>query len=278
MSTSISLRSRQGFTLIELLVAMVLIGIVGAAITRTLLNMERGSRAQSQRVALQGNLRAGAALIPSELRELSASDILIAQENLIQYRAMRGTSMACAATLGTVTLRDRYTFMYRDIDAGRDNLFLFLENDPALMTDDSWIELDVSGAVGGVCPNGDPATIVSIAADMDATELAAFLAGAPVRVFEQMELALYAADGRAWLGARSVAVEANLQPVLGPLATTDGLVFTYLDAANAPTTTIASMRAIQIDLLAESEGAISTGYDELQVVDDGLTARIQLRN
>ena len=68
--------TRGGFTLVELMISLVLLGIVGAVMASMLVNMQRGSRAQSQRVTLQSNLRAGMALLPAELRELSPPDLV----------------------------------------------------------------------------------------------------------------------------------------------------------------------------------------------------------
>jgi hypothetical protein len=93
-----------------------------------------------------------------------------------------------------------------------------------------------------------------------------------------MEMRLYEADGRWWLGARSVSGGENTpQPVLGP-HTADGLVFTYRDRAGAQTATVANMRTHDISLKGQTDGSIAVGMEALAIGEDSLTTRIRLRN
>lgn len=284
MATSIR-KSRRGFTLVELLIAMVLLSIIGAVMTRLLINMQRSSRAQSQKVMLQSNLRAGMALLPSELRELSAQDLLVTQADRIEYRAMRTTSVACAITLTQVVLRRSLTFGYRPIETnGRDRLFVFLDARKTTGNDDTWRELRVTANIPGGCPDGDPADVLTVThvdgvtpAFTVAGLLDSVYAGAPVRSFEQMEMRLFESAGRWWLGARSVSGGAAIEPVLGPLAA-DGLLFTYRDRNGAETATVANMRTIDIALRGQTDGRIWNGNNTMAIDEDALTTRIRLRN
>lgn len=274
--------TRGGFTLVELMISLVLLGIVGAVMASMLVNMQRGSRAQSQRVTLQGNLRAGMALLPAELRELSPADLVTTLADQVVYRAMRSTGVACAVTANTVTLRDRLTFGYRPIEAGgRDRLYLFVDGDQITGTDDTWLELLITGTAAGTCANGDAATILTVTrTDNSAIPVATLdgiFADAPARSFETMEMRLYESDGRWWLGAASLSGGNNIEPVLGPL-TADGLVFTYLDRNGNQTATIANMRMLDIALKGQTDGAIATGQAALSIGEDSLTTRIRLRN
>jgi prepilin-type N-terminal cleavage/methylation domain-containing protein len=273
---------RAGFTLIELLVAMVLMGIIGAVTMRLMVNMQRGSRAQSQRVSLQGSMRAGISLLPSELREISAGDVLIADPDRIRYRAMRSAGVACAVTPTQVTLRNSLLFGYRPVESVRDGVFLFLDDDIARATDDTWIRLLVTGVTASACPDGAPATLLTVldattGVQMDAAVVAKVELQAPVRAYEVMEFRLYEADGRFWLGGQSIStVGSQVEPVLGPL-TADGLLFTYRDRTGAATGVLGDIRTIEIALNGETEGAISNGSYNT-IVEDSLTARVRLRN
>ena len=275
---------RAGFTLIELLVAMVLMGIIGAVTMRLMVNMQRGSRAQSQKVSLQGNMRAGISLLPSELREISAGDVLIADPDRIRYRAMRSTGVACEVTINTVKLRNELVFGYRPIEAVRDGVFLFLDDNEATAADDTWLRLLVTGVTPSTCPDGDPATQLTVlnaatgvamdqVAHVDKVEIEA-----PVRAYEVMEFRLYEADGRFWLGGQSISTAGSqVEPVLGPL-TADGLVFTYQNRTGGAPATLADIRMIRIDLKGETEAPITNGSYYNTIVEDSLTARVRLRN
>ena len=94
-----------------------------------------------------------------------------------------------------------------------------------------------------------------------------------------MEIGLYVADGRSWLGARSISAgELALQPVLGPLADGDGLQLVYRNDAGAVTGTIADMRTIDVALFGETGVPISAAYGGPQIASDSIVARIRLRN
>lgn len=271
--------NRRGFTLTEMLIVIVLMGIVGAVLTRNMLSMQRAANDQAQRVNLQGNLRAGAAFVPTELRELNidaaSNDLLVLEASRVEYMAMRATGIACVAVDGaaTITLRDRLTFGYRGIQVGRDGLFIFVDGDPNTAGDDTWATRAITASAAGTCPDGEAATVLTL----DSGLPAGMTAGTPVRAYERMELSLYASGGRNWLGARSVSAGEAVQPVLGPLAA-NGLTFTYRTAAGAVTATAAQVRVIEVALRGETQGAVSRGYGSPDVAEDNVAARIRLRN
>ncbi len=274
-------RLSGGFTLVELLVAVVLLAIIGQVTVRLLTGSQRITRSQRERIALQASVRGGALLVPAELRELGSSggssDILAFGRDSVTYRAMRSTSVACALTPARITLRRALTFGYRVQSAGRDSVMVFLDGDPVDTLDDVWAAFPITGApAGGTCPDGSAGTVLP-------TAIPLALAGrvvldAPVRTFEVMQLRLYRSGAQYWLGARSVSAgEAQLQPVLGPLAA-NGFELTMLDANAAPVSGISSVRMIGIMLRGLSETAVSDGASPRAVLADSLTSRIRLRN
>src|SRR5438046_2476545 len=60
--------ARRGFTMIELLIALVILGIVSAALYKVLVTNQRTYLAQTQRIDLQHNNRAAATILPAALR------------------------------------------------------------------------------------------------------------------------------------------------------------------------------------------------------------------
>jgi hypothetical protein len=67
--------------------------------------------------------------------------------------------------------------------------------------------------------------------------------------------------------------------VVGPMAGR-GLTLAYLDAAGAPTTDAALVRAVRATLAATTERAVASGWTggPARVVTDSLTTELTLRN
>ena len=278
MATEFKTTARRGFTLVELLIGIILVGIVGAALTRTLMNMQRGSRAQTARVALQGNVRAGITLLPSELREVSVEDIVAFGADNITYRASRTASVACLVTPVAVVLRADLTYGYRGIEAGRDELLIFFDNDEEMSSDDSWGRYAIRAVANGVCPDGAAGTVLTLPGPGILPDSVLMVSGEPpVRTVETMEFRHYESGGKYWLGAHSVSGGGGIEPVLGPL-TADGLLLEYRDRADAQTAVVANMRSILVTIKGETDNRISTSYDVSRYVEEQLTARVRLRN
>lgn len=269
---------RRGFTLVEALLAVVLLAIVGQSILRLLTVSQRLFRAQSGRAALQAAVRAGASLIPTELRELGPGDIVSMAPDQIVYRAMRSTGVACAVTATSVVVPRELYHGYRSASAGRDSLLLFVEHDPASSADDSWETLPVTAPPGsGACPDGRPAVVIPTV--VPAATADSVIVDAPVRSFEVLLLRLYQSGGQYWLGSQSLSGgEGQVQPLLGPLAA-DGLRLRFLDAAGLPTASPAAVRLVSVTVRGVSDGAIVTGDAAGPVVvAESLAASIELRN
>ncbi|HKV72237.1 MAG TPA: prepilin-type N-terminal cleavage/methylation domain-containing protein, partial [Gemmatimonadales bacterium] len=64
----------RGFTLVELMVGLLLLGIISVGIYRVLVKNQQLYQTQSQKVDVGQNLRAAAAILPAELREIDAAD------------------------------------------------------------------------------------------------------------------------------------------------------------------------------------------------------------
>ena len=122
---------RRGFTLVEMLVAMVVVGIVGAALIRLLSNQQRVSVTQVEQAMLQSNVRVGTQVLASELQEMGSDvdsvDLVTANASSVTYRAMRTLGFACSVTSSQVKIRTDRLYGTRLPVAGQDNLLLFVE-------------------------------------------------------------------------------------------------------------------------------------------------------
>lgn len=273
-------RAIAGFTLVEILIGLVLMGIVGLAITRLLTTSQRITQAQSQQVQLQSNIRTGAAMVPEELREintLTASDIIAMTDTSIQYRAMRGMGVLCAVSASAVSvMADSFYYAYRTPQSGRDQLLVFVDNDVSISSDDVWRTAAVTGAVTTDNSCGRPTVVIPVTS----LTTTGIVTGAPVRNSEIMSLELYQSGGENWLGARSVSGgETAPQPVLGPLKP-HGFQLDYYTAAGAVTTSPMAVRDIQVTIRGLTPDAIHSGGMGSTVAQgqDSLVTRIRLRN
>jgi prepilin-type N-terminal cleavage/methylation domain-containing protein len=276
---------RRGFTLVEVLIALVIMGIVTGAIYRLLDTNQRLSLAQAEQVTLQSNVRTGSLVVPNELRELNTflgsvdatqNDITVAEDNAIEYRAMRGLGFVCQVPGGGELriAKSSWTGL-RPPDGDRDNVYLFVDGDPDDDELDAWLQVDITGAseeAGGCGPG--PAYKLTTAAVLPAVPVYT-----PVRLYELMRLELYLDDdGKWWLGARSVNVDADLQPVLGPL-TEDGFDLDYFDSAGNETADKTAIRSIRVSVRGLTDDAVRAGgFGALGHPEEGLVTQVLLRN
>lgn len=279
--------NRRGFTLAEIVIAMTLMLIVSGAAFKLLVTTQRVSRSQAERAGLQSNVRMGSLVVLNDLRELSTfvggtadrNDILDAQVSDITYRAMRGVGFICQAPTATQVRVARSSFSgYRDPQAGRDGLYVFIDGDQDSETDDTWLPVaiaDVSTATA--CPGALGAGITLTTPNTAA--LALLPVGTPLHIYEVMELKLHVADGKSWLGARSISAGEVIQPVLGPLVDGNGFQLEYLDAGGAATANLTAIKSIRITIRGISDGAVTPGVEgNLTHVQDSLVTQVALRN
>ena len=276
------MRTRSGFTLVELLVAIVILTVVAGATIGLLANTQRVTHTQAARASLQQSVRTSASLLPAELRELAASgrgaDLLVLASDSITYRAMRGLAVVCAVSPTELRVRagPGWRFGYRQPAPGRDSLLLFVDHDPAAAADDRWLPLALSSVAPSRC-GAEPALALRVALDTIAAPLAAIPVGAPVRLFEVMQLRLYSSAGSWWLGARSVSAGETLQPLLGPLLP-GGFALTYLDSAGTRTTSADRVRSIELTVRGTSDSVRVAGGTGVVALQDSLVTTIRLRN
>ena len=288
--------ARRGYTLIELMIALVLLGMVSAAIYKVLVNNQRVYLAQTQQIDLQQNIRAAASILPAEFRQIDAgdSDITAMGPDSIRTRVIRQLSFLCVAPVlgggvGQITLTIRTTPMYgtRSTISVNDSMLVYYEGDPTSRSDDGWLrgQVKTTSTVNGGC--GGPAPNNAFVITMDPTWIAGTQAnvagvitsGSPVLGFDKVVYRTYqASDGNWYLGLKNPAATGTIQPIVGPLIGSNGVTFSYFDATGAVTTDPTHVARIDITLRARTTSPIRTTQGAIAYKVDSVVTSVALRN
>ena len=229
---------------------------------------------------------ASPALVAAAGAPLADTDLRLALPGRVQYRAMRGFGVVCAApTVAGLVLRRSLYAGLRDPAAG-DGLALFVEGDRTTGSDDAWVHATVTAVATGGCDDGSPGLAVALGWPTPALGTAAIAlttVGGPVRVFETMELQYYVSGGQSWLGMRSVSAGGTIQPLVGPLADSTagvrGLTFAYLDGNDVPTGALERVRSMTLTLRGVTEQRVYRSGGQTSAIDTvSMSARVALRN
>ena len=289
-------RGRRGFTIIEVLVALVLLGLVSAALYRVLVNNQRLYMAQTQRIDLSQNIRAASTILPAEFRELDASegDITAMSATSISMRAMRWLGFACnlpalGGALNAVSVVVRggapgqpLFFGARGIDNSKDSLLIYYDGNVNSRTDDFWATASITAAPNGQnCndgTNGQRLLVNINLLGLGPNVAGAIPLGAPIRGFERVVYQLYQAPGdTSWYVGFQPAGQ-SMQPLIGPVLA-NGLTFQYYDANGAVTAIKNQVARIDITVRARTVSAVRAGGQAAAAtVVDSVVTSVALRN
>lgn len=264
---------QKGFTLVELLVVVVLGGLMILAIYQVLITNSRTYAVNNAQIQGQQSLRAGMDVLFSELREISADegDIVSMGPDSITIRTSRAFGLVCATDY-TVTPATITAFRVGPVVEAGDSVFIFADNLTYRATDDTWLTKRVSAVDTTVtCTGGAPAqklTVTALVSTGDTVRL-----GAPLRAFDTYTYGLSTWGGEPYLGRR-ISTAGSPDPLVGPLLTTGGLAFRYLDDLGAVTTTPTDVAQIEITLRYASP----VRNAQNRVVRDSIMGRVYLRN
>src|SRR3989475_11245740 len=292
-------RGRRGFTMIELLVALVLLGLVSAALYRVLVNNQRLYMAQTARIDRSQKIRAAGNILPAEFRELDAADgdITAMSATSISIHAMRWTSFVCIAPLlngvaggRTMTVRGGQTgqpmfFGSRSITVGTDSMYVYLDGDQTTRLDDYFVPSKLTATAGALCPAAgavppQPGTLVTFDGNFFGGNnvAGAIPVVAPVWGFENVTYSLFqpAGDTSYYIGYQPAGQTA--QPLVGPVLA-NGLSFEYYNA-NGNVTAVRSQVA-RIDITVRARTAVagrSGGAGPPAANVDSIVTSVALRN
>lgn len=261
-----------GFTLVELLIVAVLGSLVVLATYQVLITNQRTYSAQQAQVRGQQTVRAGLDVLFGELREISApgGDILQMGQDSVQVRTMRKFGLVCGVDAGDtqLTLTREGSWFEED-----DSVVFFADNDPTLRGDDVYLNGIVTGVdTLAACGAAEGQELDLNLIDPNGMVDNTVLSGAPVRAYTHYIYGLYTVAGEPYLARRSPGEDPV--PLVGPVRSSDGLRFEYLDSSGNPTTTTTDVAQIRVTLRTRSGVRDAQG----NLVSDSITARIYPRN
>jgi prepilin-type N-terminal cleavage/methylation domain-containing protein len=243
---------RRGFALAELLVGLVLLGIVGAVVVRTILSVSRTLRGQQEQAVVESAFDLASDYLAAELGGLSRGDLVQASREAVTYRAMRLTGLACLVTATEVRVPEERLWAVRAPQPGRDSLLLYTGADSHSSAGRGWLSLPLAGMGRSTCGTM-PALSLTTTLDPVVAALASLSWQVPVRTFEVMEARLYASLGATWLGARSASAGEAIQPLAGPFEQV-GSGFEFLDSVDAVAVVPSDIRVVRLSLTGRVAG------------------------
>jgi len=281
--------TRRGFTLVELLIALLLMGIVTAAFYGSLTTNQRAYQKQTQVIDLQQNMRAATAILPSELREVDASegDISAMSATSITFRAHRWMGIICSPPVMPV-LANPTMIVRRDpfygrwpINTATDVLFVRYEGDDASRKDDGWAQAQATvPVVAAGCPDTKPGLLITMNLNLGVLPnvAGAITSGSPVLGYETVTYGLYqpVAGGDWFIGLTTANGQ---QPLIGPLLP-NGLSLSYYDSTGVVTANRNSVARVDIVVRAMTNQQVrsTTGASTLARVVDSVRTSVALRN
>jgi prepilin-type N-terminal cleavage/methylation domain-containing protein len=276
------LRSRRGFTLTELMIVVVLVGVIGTALTLLLIRQQRFHRAVVSITDSRARMRDVSTILPTDLRSISTSsdDILDIGTSYIQFRAFMGTAIVCNFASATVIELPPKTLASGDVltawinpPAPGDVAYIYDDGTQGGNVDDTWVPFAITDTVSSTnsawCSTAlSPAYTAT--ADNAARRYRITLASAPnqaqvergavIRFAKEVRYSAYQASDDQWyVGYQTCTPNADpTEPgdcsaeemLAGPIlpatsdTTTSGLFFVYYNKAGTRLTALSATDTI----------------------------------
>ncbi|MEX2528992.1 MAG: prepilin-type N-terminal cleavage/methylation domain-containing protein [Gemmatimonadota bacterium] len=267
--------NRAGFTLVELLIVAVIGMVLLGSMYQIMVSSQRTYTVQQVRIQNQQVMRSGLELLASEIREASTRDafnpgLLTLAADGLELQSMLAFGRVCLVLNAAST--DLMVRLSGPAFEAGDAVVVFGEGDPDIRTDDRHYDTTVqlvNPEIPDGCLAGVPGQSIVLAGGWPNQ---AVRAGAPVRAHTSFEYGLIDFGGDIYLGRTEGGGAA--QPVVGPLAADDGLLFEYFDIQGNVTAIPTQVAEIRLTLRTLSQLRDTAG----DLVGDDLTTRIFLRN
>lgn len=287
-------------TVVELLVVCALVGVVGGALMSVVVRQQRFYDGVVQITDARSQLRQAAAILPAEIRALSAAggDIRALFDSAFEFRATIGSAIVCAVDGGTITLPPAVlasgnvlaSFLSQPVRG--DVIFV---HDTLAPPSAPWTRHTIAGdprtttascrpAGGFVAPADDatPRTILEIAPPLGAGAGP----GSTIRFTRPVRYSLYRASDQKWyLGYNEFRQGAwlGVQPVSGPyrpyagMSAESGLSFQYFTEGGAPISSVSDASAVaRVQVRVNGQARQTAG--EPGAFRDSLSTSVAIRN
>lgn len=308
--TAASFRShrRRGLTLPEILIALVVMGIIGAALVRVFAKQQQVYRDLSLTALAKRELRLGATVLPSELRSISTAggDIVSMAENQVEMQAYIGTAVICemsgAATIYVPPENLAYhqlTSFVVEPQAG-DLVFAFDDGTKTGAEDDTWAQATISSTskptshCNGApytdatldAPGSKPRYMFTVSPDFPATvkvgSVVRFARPVKYRIYQEASgnwyLGMDEFTGGSWQG--NVALAGPFRPFISGDANPSGLQFRYYDINGTRITDMTKTGDVtRIDVfLRTNRGPSAITERGGAALQDSVVMRVAIRN
>lgn len=267
-------RTRSGTTLVELIVALPVAALIGLVAMSLLLDTHKLARRLNSTTEIARELRQAAAVLASEIRPLTSTDIVAWTDTSLDMQALAGSGVVCAAPSlssidmlplnGTDALR---TSWFAAPQPG-DRVYSVVTDSAMVPTDGSWQSgvLSASASSASSTCVGQPLLAMSSALGsvvrltLGGAQSAKPPVGSPVRIMRRTRYSLYkASDGLWYLGRKTFngLTWTTIQPVSGPFdkPALKGLLIQVRDSASnvLPIGSLTPPRSIALMLRGSSQ-------------------------
>ncbi len=255
---------RRGGTLVELLVALPLAALVAVLAAATVIG---GWRLNRRVAATQGSAREfrhAQATFEAELRPLRARDMHAVSDTALEFDALLGVGVICAATgtaveLASADSRDPRGIGWASLVRAGDILSLWHQHRDTLASLVEWHTTARASQWGAACAAspwmGQWADRRTVRLTLASAPSIPVVVGAAVAVRRRTQLALYR-SGTAWYLGRRTRTNGTwevIQPVAGPFvsASQGGLTLQLFNARGARADQLSDAAAVHVELRAD---------------------------